>query len=242
MNVYILHPFDPLIYRSFVPGGGGQERQLQAKCSENTHNPDTGKERSPPGTGYQKRSVKEMMATDSVWQKANVYMKLSALLNEIRYKNFHKEKETLCSLGGQWQLRALQYPLKSLPRILLAVFVLETKWCHWQSQQFMGLLSLEIKHSTTIRQYMPKAYIGEGYGTPLQYCCPENPMDRGAWQAAVHGVAKSQTRLSDFTFTFHFHALQKEMATHSSVLAWRIPWTEKPGRLQSMGSHRVGHD
>ena len=67
-------------------------------------------------------------------------------------------------------------------------------------------------------------------------------MDGGAWWAAVHGVAKSQTRLSDFTFTFHFHALEKEMATHSSVLAWRIPWMEKPGRLQSMGSHRVGHD
>ena len=64
-------------------------------------------------------------------------------------------------------------------------------------------------------------------------------MDGGAWQAAVHGVAKSQTRLSDFTFTFHFYALEKEMATHSSVLAWRIPWTEKPGGLQSMGSHRV---
>ena len=82
---------------------------------------------------------------------------------------------------------------------------------------------------------------GEGNGTPLQYCCPENPMDGGAWWA-VHGVAKSQTRLSDFTFTFHFHALEKEMATHSSVLAWRIPWTEKPGRLQSMGLHKVGHD
>ena len=67
-------------------------------------------------------------------------------------------------------------------------------------------------------------------------------MDGGAWKAAVHGVAKSQTRLSDLTFTFHFHALEKEMATHSSVLAWRIPWTEKPGRLQSMGSHRVGQD
>ena len=64
---------------------------------------------------------------------------------------------------------------------------------------------------------------GEGDGTPLQYSCLENPMDRGAWWAAVHGVAKSQTRLSDFTFTFHFHALDKEMATHSSVLAWRIP-------------------
>ena len=83
---------------------------------------------------------------------------------------------------------------------------------------------------------------GEGNGTPLQYCCPENPMDGGAWWAAVHGVTKSQTRLSDFTFTFHFHAFEKEMATHSSVLAWRIPWMEKPGRLQSMGSHRVGHD
>ena len=67
-------------------------------------------------------------------------------------------------------------------------------------------------------------------------------MDRGAWSAAVHGVAKSQTRLSDFTFIFHFHALEKEMATHSSVLAWRIPGTGEPGGLPSTGSHRVGHD
>ena len=85
-------------------------------------------------------------------------------------------------------------------------------------------------------------------------------MDGGAWKAAVHGVAKSQARLSDFTLTFHFHALEKEMATHSSTLAWRMPWREKeiathsstlawripwreePGRLQSMGSQRVGHD
>ena len=64
---------------------------------------------------------------------------------------------------------------------------------------------------------------GEGNGTPLQYSCLENPLDGGAWRATVHGVAKSQTRLSDFPFTFHFHALEKEMATHSSVLAWRIP-------------------
>ena len=84
--------------------------------------------------------------------------------------------------------------------------------------------------------------IGEGNGTPLQYTCLENPMDGGAWQAAVHEFAKSQTRLSDFTFTFHFHALEKEMATHSSVLAWRIPGTGEPGVLPSMGSHRVGHD
>ena len=77
---------------------------------------------------------------------------------------------------------------------------------------------------------------GDSNGTPLQYSCLENPMDGGDWWAAV------QTRLGDFTFTFHFHALEKEMATHSSVLAWRIPGTGEPGGLLSMGSHRVGHD
>ena len=90
--------------------------------------------------------------------------------------------------------------------------------------------------------YSHSLKIGEGNGTPLQYSCLENPMDRGAWWAAVHGVAKSRTQLSNFTFTFHFHALEKEMATHSSVLAWRIPGTGEPGGLLSMGSHRVGHD
>ena len=74
---------------------------------------------------------------------------------------------------------------------------------------------------------------GESNGTPLQYSCLENPMDR---------VAEGRTLLSDFTFTFHFHALEKEMATHSSVLAWGIPGTGEPGGLPSMGSHRVGHD
>ena len=83
---------------------------------------------------------------------------------------------------------------------------------------------------------------GEGNGTSLQYSCLENPMDGGAWKAAIYGVAKSRTRLSDFTFTFHFHALEEEMATHSSVLAWRIPVIGEPGGLPSMGSHRVGHD
>ena len=82
----------------------------------------------------------------------------------------------------------------------------------------------------------------EGNGTLLQYSCLENPMHGGAWKAEVHGVAEGQTRLSDFPFTFHFHALEKEMATHSSVLAWRIPGTGEPGGLQSMGWHRVGHD
>ena len=77
--------------------------------------------------------------------------------------------------------------------------------------------------------------IGEGNGTPLQCSCLDNPMDGGAWWAAVHGVAESRTRLSDFTFTFHFHALEKEMATYSSVLAWRIPGMGEPGGLPSMG-------
>ena len=83
---------------------------------------------------------------------------------------------------------------------------------------------------------------GEGNDTPLQYSYLEDPRDGGAWWAAVHGVTKSRTQLSNFTFTFHFHALEKEMATHSSVLAWRIPGTEEPGGLPSMGSHRVRQD
>ena len=98
------------------------------------------------------------------------------------------------------------------------------------------------------RLYRCKIYMssmpqyGEGNGNPIQNSCLENPMDRRTWWAAVHGVAKSRTRLSDFLFTFHFHALEKEMATHSSVLAWRIPGTGEPGGLSSMGSQRVGHD
>ena len=83
---------------------------------------------------------------------------------------------------------------------------------------------------------------GEGSGTPLQYSCLENLMDGGAWWAVVHGITEGWTRLSDFPFTFHFHALEKEMATHSSVLAWRIPGMGEPGGLPSMGSHRVRHD
>ena len=85
-------------------------------------------------------------------------------------------------------------------------------------------------------------FLREGNGTPFQYSCLENPMDGGAWKAAVHGVAEGRTRLSNFTFTFHFHALEKETATHSRVIAWRIPGTGEPGGLPSVGSHRVGHD
>ena len=94
----------------------------------------------------------------------------------------------------------------------------------------------------TVFVFLCLTYFTKHNGTPLQYACLENPMDRGAWWAAVHGVAKSWTQLSNFTFTLHFHALEKEMATHSSVLVWRVPGTGEPGGLPSMGSHRVGHD
>src|SRR5574337_1222566 len=80
---------------------------------------------------------------------------------------------------------------------------------------------------------------GEGNGNPLQYSCLQNPVDRGAWWAAVYGVARSRTRLSNFAFTFHFHALEKERVAHSSVLVWRIPGMGEPGRKPSVGSHRV---
>ena len=86
------------------------------------------------------------------------------------------------------------------------------------------------------------ASLREGNGNPLQYSCLANPMDGGAWQAAVYGVVRSQTGLSNFTFTFHFYALEKEMATHSHVLDWRIPGTGEPGGLPSLGSHSVGQD
>ena len=95
---------------------------------------------------------------------------------------------------------------------------------------FVGKVSLLVNK-------LSRLVIGEGNGTPLQYSCLENPMDRGAWWTAVHGVTKSRTRLSDFTFPFHFHALEKETATHSSVLAWRIPGMGEAGGLPSMGSH-----
>ena len=97
----------------------------------------------------------------------------------------------------------------------------------------------------TVRDFIlggSKITFGEGNGTPLQYSCLEYPMDGGAWWATVHGISKIRTQLNEFTLTFHSDALEKEMATHSSVPAWRIPGTEEPGRLPSLGSHRVGHD
>ena len=100
----------------------------------------------------------------------------------------------------------------------------------------------ELDMTERLHFHFSLSYIGEGNGNPLQCSCLEDPRDGGAWWAAIYGVTQSRTRLSNFTFTFHFHALEKEMATHSSVLAWRIPGTGEPGGLPSKGSHRVGHD
>ena len=108
--------------------------------------------------------------------------------------------------------------------------------------QIINISSCCCKRAFILTFLLGSIPFGEGNGNPLQYYCLENPMDGGAWWATVHGVTRSRTRLSDFTFTFHFHALEKEMATHSSVLAWRIPGMGEPGGLPSMGSHRVGHD
>ena len=102
--------------------------------------------------------------------------------------------------------------------------------------------SLLAHHTPFSNQVYVHCHWGEGIGTPLQYSCLENPMDGGVWWAAVHGVSGSHSQLGDFTFIFHFDALEKETATHSSVLAWRISGTGEPGGLPSMGSYRVRHD
>ena len=129
----------------------------------------------------------------------------------------------------------------------------ELRWCPIEMTQQWSFSCPRVEGEVLLPSnpplFLPQIFIehliharGEGNGTPLQYSCLENPMGGGAWWAAVHGVAKSRTRLNDFSFTFHFHALEKEMATHSSVLAWSIPGTGEPGELPSMGSHRVRHD
>ena len=116
----------------------------------------------------------------------------------------------------------------------------------WNSHLFQNSPQFIVIHTVKGFGIVNKAdidvFLRDGDGTPLQYSCLANPMDVGAWWAAVHGVSKNQTRLSNFPFNFHFHALEKEMPTHSSVLAWRIPGMGEPGGLPSIGSHRVGHN
>ena len=165
------------------------------------------------------------------------------------------ENSGLISFRMDWfDILAVQGTLKSL-----LVFSNSTVWKHqffgaqsslWSNSHICTLTSnshitpswVEPKVSVLSCKVQIKLTSREGNGNPLQYFFLENPMDRGAWWAAVHVVAKSQTWLSNFTLTFHFHALEKEMATHSSVLAWRIPGMAEPGRLPSMGSHRVRHN
>ena len=133
----------------------------------------------------------------------------------------------------------------SAPRVVFCrkVFILQTLIkCFLPAKHFTYIDSLNLHNSPRDSYELLGPICGEGNGTPLQHSCLENPMDGGAWCAAVHGVARSRAQLSDFTFTFHFHALEMEMATHSSVLAWRIPGMVEPGGLPSMGLHRVGHD
>ena len=112
----------------------------------------------------------------------------------------------------------------------------------WYSHLLKIFPQFVVIHTVKVFGVVNKAEVGEGNGTLLQYSCLENPMDGGAWWATVHGVTKSRTWLSDFTFTFHFYALEKEMATHFSVLAWRTPGTAELAGLLSMGSQRVRHD
>ena len=125
-----------------------------------------------------------------------------------------------------------------------SIYDIDVAFIHWLSKSWIFLWTflyciteINLKYCSLwlLNLIICSLFCREGNGTPFQHSCLENPMDRGAWWATVHGVVKSQTRLSDFTFTFHFHALEKEMATHSSVLAWRVPGTGEPRGLLSMG-------
>ena len=151
------------------------------------------------------------------------------------------------------RLTRLSNHLSSLPSLLIsrAIDIVSVlRRFPWKTVTACSLLLLTLSSygsfSFILKKSDPATCRHKIFGGPLWHptpvLLPGNPMDGGAWWAAVHGVAKSRTRLSDFTFTFHFHELGKEMATHPSVLAWRIPGMGEPGRLPSMGLHRVGHD
>ena len=162
------------------------------------------------------------------------------ILNRQHKVNMSKAQNFINSSISQWLLFLQILPtfIQLLgPKIFKSFSIFLFSSCLTSKSSLLALLSKFIMNLTSYHcfYYPPN-------GTPLQYSCLENPMDGGAWKAAVHEVAKSWTRLSIFTLTFHFHALEKEMATHSSVLAWRIPGMGEPGGLLSMGLHRVGHD
>jgi len=176
---------------------------------------------------------------------------LENLENQKKYCN-HKHLHTVYCISGTL-LRVVHIPTHLF--VITNPLCLFYKWRDWGTEKRVSdLLKITKLSEQQVLNTVYYCYVAlerdrsglnpnfTGNGTPLQYSCLENPTGRGAWWAAVHGVAKSQTWLSDFTFTFHFPALEKEMATHSSVLAWRIPGTGEPGGLPSVGSHRVGHD
>ena len=143
-----------------------------------------------------------------------------------------------------------RFPLRKLYLCLFSLYQIHLfGWFHFLVVGKLRLMQLGFSEVVSVWVILvhwdlddSRGLNGEGNGTPLQYSCLENPMDGGAWWAAVRGVTKSWTRVSNFPFTFHFPALEKEMGTHSSVLAWRIPGTREPGGLPSMGSHRVMYD
>ena len=159
-------------------------------------------------------------------------------------------KESTCKVGHLDSIPGLEDPLEKGTAAHSSILAWRIPWTvqsmgsqkvrhNWVTFTFTFILAVSDWEKDLLAW---RNGITANWFTLTQYFCLENPMDGGAWWAAVHGVAKSRARLSDFTFTFHFHALEKEMATHSSVLAWRIPGTEEPGGLSSMGSHRVGQD
>ena len=135
-------------------------------------------------------------------------------------------RQTLCGLSHQGSPQILHF----------SPYIKMIEVDFWASQAALVVKNLPVKRhelGTWVGKIPWRR--GEGNGTPVQYSCLENPMDGRAWWAAVHGVTKCRTQLSDFTFTFHCYALEKEMATHSSVLAWRIPEMGEPDGLPSMG-------
>ena len=147
----------------------------------------------------------------------------------------HYSLQNRTLLSHQTHTTGCCFHFGSASSFLLELFLHSFPAAYWAPNDLGVHLSVSYILSYTVHGVQRRQW------HPLQCSCLENPMDRGAWWAAVHGVAKSWTWLSDFAFTFHFHALEKEMAAHSRVLAWRVPGTGEPGGLPSTGSHRVGH-